>query len=60
VLRSNEKQFRGGLVFKTFVSLNSRPRVIKKKKALKPQTPNDIRLLLDSYQLEFQTLNPEP
>ena len=35
LLRSNEKQFRGGLVFKArrlFVSLNSRPRVIKKKK----------------------------
>ena len=32
---SNEKQFRGGLVFKVLrlvVSLNSRPRVIKKKK----------------------------
>ena len=35
LLRSNEKQFRGGLVFKArrrVVSLNSRPRVIKKKK----------------------------
>ena len=35
LLRSNEKQFRGGLVSKArrlFVSLNSRPSVIKKKK----------------------------
>ena len=35
MLRSNEKQFQEGLVFKArrlFVSLNSRPRVIKKKK----------------------------
>jgi hypothetical protein len=35
LLRSNEKQFRGGLVFKArrlVVSLSSRPRVIKKKK----------------------------
>ena len=34
LLRSNEKPFRGGLVFKArrlVVSLNSRPRVIKKK-----------------------------
>ena len=35
LLRSDEKQFRGGLVFKArrlVVSLNSRPRVMKKKK----------------------------
>ena len=35
MLRSNGKQFQGGLVFKArrlFVSLNSRPRVTKKKK----------------------------
>ena len=35
LLRRKEKQFRGGLVFKArrlVVSLNSRPRVIKKKK----------------------------
>ena len=35
LLRSDEKQFQDGLVFKArrlFVSLNSRPRVIKKKK----------------------------
>jgi len=35
LLRSNEQQFRGGLVFKArrlVVSLDSRPRVIKKKK----------------------------
>ena len=34
LLRSNEKQFQGGLVLKArrlFVSLNSRPRVIKKR-----------------------------
>ena len=35
LLRSNEKQLRGGLVFKArrlVLSLNSRPRVMKKKK----------------------------
>ena len=40
-LRSNEKQFQGGLVFKDhrlFVSLNSRPRVIKKKKKEEQRT----------------------
>ena len=43
LLRSNEKQFQRGLVFKArrfFVSLNSRPRVIKKKK----KTGRKVRL----------------
>ena len=43
---SNEKQFRGGLVFKArrlVVSLNSRPRVIKKKKRESREREREVR-----------------
>ena len=45
MLRSNEKQFRGGLVFKArrlVVSLNSRPRVMKEKKEEESVNPSEV------------------
>ena len=64
--RSNEKQFRGGLVFRTrrlYVSLNSRPRVTKKKMKVWVETggvskgegfgpavrPSIVLLIVDGY-----------
>jgi len=62
LLRGNEKQFRRGLVFKArrlFVSLNSRPRVIKKKgQELLGRVARDKAVLRPSWDLE-PTLRPQ-